>query len=229
MNFQVEWEKEHTIKEWGKYPNENVIKFVARNYFKEKNRGEIKILDAGCGVGAQSWFLVREGFDVYGFDFSKSAIEKLKYRFEKEKLCLDGLDKFEVKDAIKLDYPDGFFDAVVDSSMLPCLDDESIVKVLKQYYRILNDKPYSKLFCGGLHEIGGVFGLETGKKAGGFMVGEMKEGRLAGNFYNNFFDRERIYLLFGEAGFDSIKIDYFTEEFDDKNLDYRYFNIIAAK
>lgn len=229
MNFQAEWEKEHTEKEWGKYPSENVIKFIARNYFKEKNKGQIKILDAGCGVGAQSWFLAREGFDVYGFDFSEPAIKKLKSRFEKEALYLDNLHKFEVKDATLLDYPEKFFDVIVDSAMLPCLDDENIMKVLNNYCRILNDKDHAKLFCGGLHEVNGVFGIETGKKIGEFMVGEMREGRLAGNFYNNFFDRQRLQKLFLNAGFKNIKIDYFVEQFDDPALNYRYFNVIVSK
>ncbi len=41
-----EWEKVHHDREWGKYPSEPVIRFVARNYYK-LDRNHVKILDFG--------------------------------------------------------------------------------------------------------------------------------------------------------------------------------------
>lgn len=39
-----EWEKIHSTQEWGRYPSETVIRFIARNYYKTE-REKIKILD----------------------------------------------------------------------------------------------------------------------------------------------------------------------------------------
>lgn len=69
-SFSEEWEKIHSTQEWGRYPSETVIRFIARNYYKTE-REKIKILDFGCGAGAHTWYLAREGFDVYAFDGSK--------------------------------------------------------------------------------------------------------------------------------------------------------------
>ena len=49
------WEEIFSTREWGQYPSENIIRFVARNYYK-KERDNIKILDFGCGGGAHVVF-----------------------------------------------------------------------------------------------------------------------------------------------------------------------------
>ena len=58
------WEKIHSTQAWGAYPSEHVIRFVTRNYYSAENRRAIKILDFGCGQGAHTWYLSREGFDA---------------------------------------------------------------------------------------------------------------------------------------------------------------------
>lgn len=49
-SFDNVWEEIHATQEWGKYPSEPVIRFMARNYYK-KDRKSIKVLDFGCGGG----------------------------------------------------------------------------------------------------------------------------------------------------------------------------------
>lgn len=49
-SFDETWEEIHKTQEWGKYPTEHVIRFIARNYYK-KERSKIRILDFGCGGG----------------------------------------------------------------------------------------------------------------------------------------------------------------------------------
>ena len=45
-SFDETWEEIHSTQEWGKYPSEPVIRFVARNYYKV-DRKATKILDFG--------------------------------------------------------------------------------------------------------------------------------------------------------------------------------------
>ena len=66
------------------YPTEHVIRFIARNYYNVPERGKIKILDFGCGTGAHTWYLAREGFDAYAFDGSESAIRRAKKDLQKK-------------------------------------------------------------------------------------------------------------------------------------------------
>lgn len=66
-------------------------------------------------------------------------------------------------------------------------------------------------------------------KKGDWMIGKMKEGRLAGSYYHNFFNRDRILSLWKEAGFDDIQINHFIEDYEDPTMRYQYFNVIAQK
>lgn len=50
MNTHDAWEQIHQSKEWGQYPSEHVISFIARNFYSAE-REKIKILDFGCGGG----------------------------------------------------------------------------------------------------------------------------------------------------------------------------------
>jgi 2-polyprenyl-3-methyl-5-hydroxy-6-metoxy-1,4-benzoquinol methylase len=134
------WEKIYSSREWGRYPPEELIRFVARNFYSVENRKDVKFLDIGCGTGAAAWFIAREGFTVYGIDGSETAIEIVKKVFEKEKLA----GEFKVGDIINLDYPDNFFDCIVDVNALQHNKPENIKIILKQCLRVL--KPGGKMF-----------------------------------------------------------------------------------
>ncbi len=69
-----------------RYPFENVVTFICRNYPRDKERKEINVLEVGCGSGNNLWFAAREGFSVTGIDDSKSAINYAKERFKNENL-----------------------------------------------------------------------------------------------------------------------------------------------
>ena len=97
-SFDETWEEIHASQEWGKYPSEPVIRFVARNFYN-KDRKSVKILDFGCGGGSHTWYLAKEKFDTYAFDGSKSAVKKVKNRLDQENLHAD----LRVSDALELD------------------------------------------------------------------------------------------------------------------------------
>ena len=59
MSWNSNWEEVFKNKEWGRYPAEELVRFIARNYFKYKNRDIIKVLDLGCGIGSNLWFLAK--------------------------------------------------------------------------------------------------------------------------------------------------------------------------
>ena len=122
-SFDETWEKIHAAQEWGKYPSEPVIRFVARNYYNEARKA-VKILDFGCGGGSHTWYLAREGFDTYGFDGSKSAVNKVETRLKEEKLQAD----LRVRDALELDYENDFFDCVIDNATVYANRKENILK-----------------------------------------------------------------------------------------------------
>jgi SAM-dependent methyltransferase len=65
---------------WGKYPNESVVRFLSR-YKKSKGdkfKGANRLIDIGCGAGANGRMCIELGFNVTGIDGAKAAIENAK-------------------------------------------------------------------------------------------------------------------------------------------------------
>lgn len=142
-SFNDIWEKVHSKESWGQYPSEDVVRFVARNYYNCQ-RDKIKILDYGCGAGSNTWYLAKEKFDVYAFDGSESAINKAENLLKAENLTAS----FKVSDALEVDYPDNFFDCVVESAVIYANMPEIIWMMYRDIYRML--KIGGRLFTTGL-------------------------------------------------------------------------------
>lgn len=219
--FDEAWNRVHTEKEWGKYPGEEVIRFVARNYYKG-DRKNIKLLDFGCGTGAVSWYISREGFDSYGFDGSETAVKKAKIRMVEENVCAN----LTVADAGKLPYCNEFFDGVIDSAVVYANKTEHIPMILKEIYRVLKND--GKFFSTGLfNEFTTGFG--TGECLGNSTYRDLTEGNLAHKGTVHFFMIDEIKKLWEEAGFKEIKIDSFNRTDNGMNSTVAYYAVEAKK
>jgi len=141
-NLEI-WENIFQNNEWGKYPPVAVIKFIAKNFYKVKNRKDIKILEIGSGTGANLWFCAREGFSVYGIDGSKTAVDRMLKRFEDENL-VDNLFGTSVGDYYdKLDdIEDESLDAIIDIESLYCNSFDKSREIVQ--------KAFNKLKVGGV-------------------------------------------------------------------------------
>lgn len=127
-----------------KYPNEELCRFMGRNFFSknlnELERQEIKILETGCGSGANIWMLAREGFDTYGIDLSPEAIKLAE-------LMLDSYGvgaKLSVQDMTALEFADNSFDVIIDIFSSCVLTKQQRVNYLKKVYALL--KPEGLFF-----------------------------------------------------------------------------------
>lgn len=197
-SFNAEWEAVHSSQEWGAYPAEHVIRFVARNYYK-RERSSVKILDFGCGAGAHTWYLAREGFDVYAFDGSKSAVERAQARLDREGLSAS----LKVADALNTGYPDDFFDAVCDNFCIYSNLTENIRSMYDSIYNMLKPEGMLLTAC-------------FGKRTTGYGEGELleqdtwinlPEGALTGRGITHFFSEEELRSILSETGFRNIHID----------------------
>ena len=111
MSWDPVWEEIFRSSDWGKYPPEELVRFVARNFYKVPDRRTVRMLELGCGTGANIWYMAREGFDVSGVDGSASAIGKAQQRMKDEGLAVN----LAVGDISKL--PGAVtppFDAIID-------------------------------------------------------------------------------------------------------------------
>lgn len=154
----------------------------------------------GCGTGAITWYLAREGFDVTGFDGSRTAVFKAKERLKRDSLRA----KLQVHDAACLPYRSGTFDGVIDSGMIVANRTRDIKKILKETLRVL--KPGGKFLSTKLFVIG-MTGHGTGKKLEKHTFQNMTRGNLQGIGTVHFFSKKEVRELWASAGLRSLKID----------------------
>lgn len=127
------WEDIFSAKKgiW-KRPHTDVVEFSKLL----KKRGAKRVLDLGCGAGRHVVYLAKKGFDVYGFDISKSGIEIAKEWLKKEKLK----SKFKIGDMTKLPFKKEFFDAVISIQTIHHNRVSKIKKTIREIYKVLKPK-----------------------------------------------------------------------------------------
>lgn len=198
-SFDKNWEGVHKTRVWGEYPSEDVIRFIARNYYS-KNRQETRILDFGCGAGANTWYLAKEGFDVYAFDGSESAVTRTIDKLKQMGLCAD----VKVSDALSTQYPHDFFDCVVDAATITANTLNNSRAMYREVYRILKQ--------GGKFLSTGLFTPNTTGYGRGVCLEKntyqnIDIGPLAGPTTKHFFEQGEISDIITESGFKNITID----------------------
>jgi cyclopropane fatty-acyl-phospholipid synthase-like methyltransferase len=124
------------VKTFGfKYPDENLVRYISRNYKDINSRHKLKVLLNGFASGRHVIYFAKEGFDTYGIDITEEAVKMVNEWLDQEKLRA----KITLGDALQLPYSKGFFDIVEDWGMIEhfSLENrkiafEQIAKVLKK-------------------------------------------------------------------------------------------------
>lgn len=127
--------RKNGINSQRRYPNEELTRFMGRNFFsiKKNKKEQIKILETGCGTGGNLWMISKEGFSTYGIDFSKESIKLCKKFFKKEKLKAN----FMIGDFTSMKYERNYFNSVVDIFSSCILDINDGKNYIKEVNRIL--------------------------------------------------------------------------------------------
>ena len=212
--FDKVWEDVHRNRQWGKYPTIDVVKFVARNYYNAE-RSKVKILDLGCGAGANTWFLAKEGFDAYGIDGSETAIANAGSYLKTLGLTAN----FHVGDIAETPYENNYFDAIVECAVLFTNLVPGIRDILRECYRVL--KVQGKIFSTGLYNPETtLFG--KGKKIEDMTYTDIPGPPFEGLGRIHYFVREEIIELYTQAGFRNLQIDktLYTEYGGELTLSY---------
>lgn len=200
QTFDNQWNDIHNKRKWGKYPSEDVIRFVMRN-FGSSNRKETAILDLCCGAGANSWFLAKEGFFTVAFDGALSAVQKTRH------LCDQNQGPAHVfqADAGMLPLKENSFDAVIDCASITSNCSKGVKQILKQCYNAL--KPGGKIFSTSLFGRK-MTGYKTGQKIDNHSYRNIECGPLKDTATVHFFSEEEIIELWTQTGFKNLIIDH---------------------
>ncbi len=215
------WEEIHRNQDWGMWPSEPVVRFVSRKYGKSVDRHTVKILDYGCGIGSNTRFLAKSGYDTYAFDGAPTAIEKAKKLLADDNLSAH----LQVSDALSIQYRENFFDCVIDSACIYANTIETIKKLYFGIYTIL--KRGGALFTTGLFTTR-LSGYNTGEEIERNTFADIKEGNLAGRGIAHFYEsKDEIYSILSEIGFKNIVIDTMT--YTDRGNVVEYYMVSAEK
>jgi tellurite methyltransferase len=113
--------------------------------FDQLLRGRIvrgmRVFDAGCGGGRNLVYFLKEGFEVFGVDADRRAVEVVR-RLAPAPMS----ENFRVETIEASSFPDSFADVVLSSAVLHfARDDDHFNAMLRATWRVL--KPGGLLFC----------------------------------------------------------------------------------
>jgi SAM-dependent methyltransferase len=199
MGWDPVWEKVFNSQNWGKYPAEDFIRFIASNFYKVSDRKKVRILEVGCGPGANLWFMAREGFSVYGIDGSEHAIHSAHERLDFE--CPGWNGELVVGDMVELPFDEDFFDAVVDNEAVYCNSFNESRLIYQEMARVCRGggELFSRTF--GI----GCWGDKTGQSVG-HNAWIVAEGPMEGKGYTRFTDVSEVVELIHPFTLEAIEI-----------------------
>lgn len=221
MTWDPIWEGIYRDHGWGGYPNEDFIRFVARNYYRSPNRKNVRILEIGCGNGSNVWFLAREGFDACGVDGAPTAIAMARQKMQTEGLEAD----LRVGDVgtIAAIYGREVFDAVGDIGCLQCNSFADCRKIVNEAHAVL--KPGGKVFA--MVAARGSYGDGLGHEISPGTFVDIAAGPLKDRGLNHFFTVAELHDLFG--GFRDLNIEYAARSYEGTTREYKTWLAVATK
>lgn len=215
------WDDIFSNRAWGRYPAEELIRFVAREAFSTSDRSRLKALELGCGPGANLWFLANEEIPFDAIDGSPSAVSQALARLDNEKPGWRG--RIEVGNFCRLPTDFRGYDFVLDSEAIYCNDFEESVELIADIRERLVDGGafWSRTFAPG------TWGVECGKRIGrDYWLAT--EGPMAGKGPTRLTPLESISELYG-TGWGSIEVGEITRHDGDPEHIVREWIIVARK
>jgi SAM-dependent methyltransferase len=198
-----------------------LIRFIARHFFEAPDRASVRVLEIGCGAGANLWFLAREGFQAYGIDGSETAIAQAESRLKEDGLTAD-LAVGDVMD-IADHFPGVRFDAVIDVGCLVCNRVGAVDKILDRVDGALEPggRVFSMLLARGTYGDG----LGTEQESGTFT--DISEGPLSGIGLCHFFTLDEIQTLFGR--FSDLAVERSVRTMDNQRHEVKHWVVQGSK
>lgn len=109
------------------------LRDVLYYYVKKLSQDSPRVLDAGCGTGANMMLLQSLGYKVFGLDLSKDAVSFCKKR---------GLRNVQTATVIKIPHNNNYFDLILNLDVLGTLSQSQRKKAVQEFYRLLKPKGY---------------------------------------------------------------------------------------
>jgi ubiquinone/menaquinone biosynthesis C-methylase UbiE len=131
-DFHYDFIYQQELNHWWYRVRRKIVRDLLENVGMWK--GGLKILDVGCGAGAQLLELTACG-EVYGLDFSEKAVEYCRSR---------KLENVKIGDITKISHPSDTFDVAIALDVIEHVEDDT--KALSEIYRVLKPGGYAIIF-----------------------------------------------------------------------------------
>jgi SAM-dependent methyltransferase len=208
MVWDPVWDNVYRERSWGSYPGEDVIRFVAANFYQASDRSRVRLLELGSGTGANLWFMAREGFCVHGVEGSATGVQLAGERLDRE--CRGWRERggrLLFADIASLPYPDAYFDGALDVVAVCYSGLASARASYAELARVV--RPGGKLFVRTFER--GCWGDGTGSQAGPH-TWNCAEGPLAGFGATRFTARKDVAALLPNWRIDRIEHAIVTQD-----------------
>ncbi len=217
MGFSAEWEKQYQKnQQMSIWPWSDLISYVMRY---TKINASYKVLEIGCGAGANIPFFMSAGCEYYAIEGSKTVVENLHEKYPEYK------DTIIVGDFTKtIDFEQNF-DLIIDRASLTHNKTSDIKKTLENLY--------SKLKSNGKYIGIDWFSVRNSNYKFGDYIEDSytknaKEGYFAEMGNVHFSDKEHLQELFKEFKIEVLEEKVVTRVIPDENI-LATWNVVAAK
>ena len=204
-----------------RWPDEDVVRFLAKNYKYKKDRQGIKILDLGFGAGRHIRLLAKEGFDAYGVDFTENSVT-----LAQDILAAEGLNAtLKIGELSNLPFADSFFDSVIGWGTLFYKPRVQIKEDLVEVNRVLKS---GEFLCADFRSPDNWFyGLGEEIAPETFLVDE-RGGQYQGTIYH-FITKNDLIELMNSAGFILENLEYKEQQHDNLSQKHAWWIVWARK
>lgn len=204
---KTNWDKRRYHGRYNKYPFTDVVTFIMRTFGPSQDRSALRILDLGCGGAHHLRFLAEEGFDYYGIDGAREAIDIATKRLRD---LGQPTDTLSVGTFENLPYEDNFFDGLIDRSSIMFNRLDEIPLLIAEARRVL--RPGGWLFSMMLNERSS--SKDSARALGNNDFTDMK-CRLAGAGVTHYTNVTEARKLFSEFHIKSIELSVQGTEYSD--------------
>jgi SAM-dependent methyltransferase len=221
MSWDLSWEALFRSRDWGRYPPEELIRFVARHFYSAPDRSAVPILEVGCGTGANLWYLARERFDAHGIDGSETAVEKALKRLSEEGLRAS----LAVGDILHLrkNYPADHFSAVIDIACIQHNPRADLHEILRQIRAVL--RPGGRVLS--MMVAKGTYGDGLGREVEPDSYVNIPEGPYQGVGLTRFSTLPEVQALY--SGFAEVKIESSVRSLEGQTKQIKHWVIEGLK
>lgn len=204
-----------------RWPDEDVARFLGKNFKNKKDIQGIRILDLGFGAGRHIWLLAKEGYEAYGVDFAENSLTLAQAVLKSEGLNAT----LKIGELSSLPFADSFFDSVIGWGVLFLKPRVHIKDDLVEINRVL--KPGGLLCTDFRSPDNWFYGLGEEIAPETFLIDE-RGGQYQGTIYHFITKNDLIELLIS-AGFILENLGYKEQRYDNLSRKEAWWIVWARK